>query len=84
MKRRTGEHGVPSAEESGTTTLSLRHCRPIAQRQRRLGEVVGAARVIAGSDGGLGGFAGCGALVADRVRDEPAVMHERFEALPCG
>lgn len=59
-----------------TTTNFIEHPRLIAQRLQRFVDIVGAERVIAGSDCGFGTFAGFGAVDADIVYAKLAAMRE--------
>jgi len=57
-----------------TTTNFIEHPDLIAQRLQRFVDIVGAERVIAGSDCGFGTFAGFGAVDADIVYAKLAAM----------
>jgi 5-methyltetrahydropteroyltriglutamate--homocysteine methyltransferase len=59
-----------------TTTNFIEHPELIAQRLQRFVDVVGAERVIAGSDCGFGTFAGFGAVDEDIVYAKLASMAE--------
>ena len=59
-----------------TTTNFIEHPRLVAQRLQRFVDIVGAERVIAGSDCGFGTFAGFGAVDADIVYAKLAAMRE--------
>ncbi len=59
-----------------TTTNFIEHPRLIAQRVQRFVDIVGAERVIAGSDCGFGTFAGFGAVDADIVYAKLAAMKQ--------
>jgi 5-methyltetrahydropteroyltriglutamate--homocysteine methyltransferase len=59
-----------------TTTNFIEHPEPIAQRLQRFVDIVGAERVIAGSDCGFGTFAGFGAVDEDIVYAKLASMAE--------
>lgn len=64
-----------------TTTNFIEHPELIAQRLRRFVDVVGADRVIAGSDCGFGTFAGFGAVDEDIVYAKLAAMAEGARSL---
>ena len=59
-----------------TTSNFIEHPELIAQRLQRFVDVVGAERVIAGSDCGFGTFAGFGAVDDDIVYAKLASMAE--------
>ena len=59
-----------------TTTNFIEHPELVAQRLQRFVDIVGADRVIAGSDCGFGTFAGFGAVDADIVYAKLAAMAE--------
>ena len=59
-----------------TTTNFIEHPRLVAQRLQRFVDIVGAERVIAGSDCGFGTFAGFGAVDPDIVYAKLAAMAE--------
>ena len=59
-----------------TTTNFIEHPRLVTQRLQRFVDIVGAERVIAGSDCGFGTFAGFGAVDADIVCAKLAAMRE--------
>ena len=59
-----------------TTTNFIEHPELVAQRLQRFVDVVGADRVIAGSDCGFGTFAGFGAVDEDIVYAKLAAMAE--------
>ena len=59
-----------------TTTNFIEHPELIAQRLQRFVDIVGAERVIAGSDCGFGTFAGFGAVDEDIVYAKLAAMAE--------
>jgi 5-methyltetrahydropteroyltriglutamate--homocysteine methyltransferase len=59
-----------------TTTNFIEHPQLIAQRLQRFVDVVGADRVIAGSDCGFGTFAGFGAVDADIVYAKLSAMSQ--------
>ena len=59
-----------------TTTNFIEHPRLVAQRLQRFVDIVGAERVMAGSDCGFGTFAGFGAVDADIVYAKLAAMAE--------
>ena len=59
-----------------TTTNFIEHPELVAQRLQRFVDIVGAERVIAGSDCGFGTFAGYGAVDADIVYAKLAAMAE--------
>ena len=65
---------IPGALD--TTTNFIGHPELIAQRLQRFVDVVGAERVIAGSDCGFGTFAGFGAVDEDIVYAKLASMAE--------
>ena len=65
---------IPGVLDS--TTNFVEHPRLVAQRLRRFAGIVGADRVIAGSDCGFGTFAGFGAVDADIVYAKFAAMAE--------
>jgi len=60
-----------------TTTNFVEHPELVAQRIRRFTEIVGADRVIAGSDCGFGTFAGFGAV-------DPQIAYAKLAALAEG
>lgn len=60
-----------------TTTNFVEHPRLVAQRLQRFVDIVGADRVIAGSDCGFGTFAGFGAI-------DPAIAYAKLGALAEG
>ncbi|KUJ85283.1 enterotoxin [Ruegeria marisrubri] len=60
-----------------TTTNFVEHPELVAQRLRRFTEIVGADRVIAGSDCGFGTFAGFGAV-------DPQIAYAKLAALAEG
>jgi len=60
-----------------TTTNFVEHPDLVAQRIERFVDIVGAERVIAGSDGGFGTFAGCGAV-------DPEIAYAKLAALSEG
>ena len=64
-----------------TTTNFIEHPRLVAQRLQRFVDIVGAERVIAGSDCGFGTFAGFGAVDPDIVYAKLAAMREGVELL---
>ena len=68
---------IPGALD--TTTNFIEHPKLIAQRLQRFVDVVGAERVIAGSDCGFGTFAGFGAVDDDIVYAKLAWMAEGAE-----
>ena len=59
-----------------TTTNFIEHPQLVAQRLQRFVDIVGAERVIAGSDCGFGTFAGFGAVDEDIVYAKLAAMAE--------
>ena len=59
-----------------TTSNFIEHPELVAQRLQRFVDIVGADRVIAGSDCGFGTFAGFGAVDADIVYAKLAAMAE--------
>ncbi len=59
-----------------TTTNFIEHPRLVAQRLQRFVDLVGAERVLAGSDCGFGTFAGFGAVDEDIVYAKLAAMDE--------
>jgi 5-methyltetrahydropteroyltriglutamate--homocysteine methyltransferase len=59
-----------------TTTNFIEHPMLVAQRLQRFADIVGADRVIAGSDCGFGTFAGFGAVDADIVYAKLSAMAE--------
>ncbi len=59
-----------------TTTNFVEHPETVAQRLRRFVEIVGAERVIAGSDCGFGTFAGYGAVDPDIAYAKLAALAE--------
>ena len=59
-----------------TTTNFIEHPRLIAQRVQRFVDIVGAGRVIAGSDCGFGTFAGFGAVDEEIVYAKLAALRE--------
>ncbi len=59
-----------------TTTNFIEHPRLVAQRLQRFVDIVGAERVMAGSDCGFGTFAGFGAVDAEIVYAKLAAMAE--------
>ena len=59
-----------------TTTNFIEHPRLVAQRLQRFVDIVGADRVMAGSDCGFGTFAGFGAVDEDIVYAKLAAMAE--------
>ncbi len=63
---------IPGVLDS--TTNFIEHPRLVAQRIRRYADIVGADRVIAGTDCGFGTFAGFGAVDADIVYAKFAAM----------
>ena len=65
---------IPGVLDS--TTNFVEHPRLVAQRLRRFAGIVGADRVIAGTDCGFGTFAGFGAVDADIVYAKFAAMAE--------
>ena len=65
---------IPGVLDS--TTNFIEHPRLVAQRLRRYAGIVGADRVIAGTDCGFGTFAGFGAVDADIVYAKFAAMAE--------
>ena len=65
---------IPGVLDS--TTNFIEHPRLVAQRLRRYAGIVGADRVIAGTDCGFGTFAGFGAVDADIVYAKFAAMVE--------
>ncbi len=65
---------IPGVIDS--TTNFIEHPRLVAQRLERFTGIVGADRVIAGSDCGFGTFAGFGAVDADIVYAKLAAMAE--------
>ena len=67
-----------------TTTNFIEHPRLIAQRLQRFVDIVGAERVMAGSDCGFGTFAGFGAVDADIVYAKLAAMVEGAAMLAGG
>ncbi|MEM9425680.1 MAG: cobalamin-independent methionine synthase II family protein [Pseudomonadota bacterium] len=60
-----------------TTTNFVEHPELVAQRIERFVDIVGAERVIAGSDCGFGTFAGFGAV-------DPDIAYAKLEALSAG
>ena len=60
-----------------TTTNFIEHPEVVAQRVSRFADIVGADRVIAGSDCGFGTFAGYGAI-------DPAIAYAKLAALSEG
>lgn len=60
-----------------TTTNFIEHPEVVAQRVERFAEIVGADRVIAGSDCGFGTFAGYGAV-------DPSIAYAKLAALSEG
>jgi len=60
-----------------TTTNFVEHPELIAQRLQRFVDILGAERVIAGSDCGFGTFAGFGAV-------DPDIAYAKLEALAAG
>lgn len=64
-----------------TTTNFIEHPRLVAQRVQRFIDIVGAERVIAGSDCGFGTFAGFGAVDADIVYAKLSSMREGVDQL---
>ncbi|RED11377.1 cobalamin-independent methionine synthase II family protein [Pontivivens insulae] len=60
-----------------TTTNFVEHPEVVAQRLERFGDIVGADRVIAGSDCGFGTFAGFGAV-------DPEIAFAKLESLAKG
>ena len=60
-----------------TTTNFVEHPELVAQRLERFVEIVGADRVIAGSDCGFGTFAGFGAV-------DPEIAYAKLDALSAG
>ena len=60
-----------------TTTNFVEHTELVRQRIERFTDIVGADRVIAGSDCGFGTFAGFGAV-------DPAIAYEKLRALAEG
>lgn len=60
-----------------TTTNFVEHPQVVAQRLERFTEIVGADRVIAGSDCGFGTFAGFGAV-------DPDIAYAKLNALSTG
>lgn len=60
-----------------TTTNFVEHPRLVAQRLQRFVDIVGADRVVAGSDCGFGTFAGFGAI-------DPAIAYAKLAALSEG
>ena len=65
---------IPGVLDS--TSNFIEHPRLVAQRLRRFAGIVGADRVIAGTDCGFGTFAGFGAVDADIVYAKFAAMAE--------
>ena len=65
---------IPGVIDS--TTNFVEHPRLVAQRLRRFVDIVGAERVLAGSDCGFGTFAGYGVVDADIVYAKFAAMAE--------
>jgi 5-methyltetrahydropteroyltriglutamate--homocysteine methyltransferase len=63
---------IPGVLDS--TTNFIEHPRLVAQRIQRYADIVGADRVIAGTDCGFGTFAGFGAVDADIVYAKFAAM----------
>jgi 5-methyltetrahydropteroyltriglutamate--homocysteine methyltransferase len=59
-----------------TTTNFIEHPMLVAQRLQRFASIVGADRVVAGSDCGFGTFAGFGAVDADIVYAKLSAMAE--------
>ena len=59
-----------------TTTNFVEHPELVAQRLQRFVDIVGADRVIAGSDCGFGTFAGFGAVDPDIAYAKLAAMAE--------
>ena len=64
-----------------TTTNFIEHPRLVAQRLQRFVDIVGADRVIAGSDCGFGTFAGFGAVDADIVDAKLKAMREGVDMM---
>ena len=60
-----------------TTTNFVEHPELVAQRVERFVNIVGAERVIAGSDCGFGTFAGFGSV-------DPEIAYAKLEALARG
>ena len=60
-----------------TTTNFIEHPRLVAQRLQRFVDIVGAERVIAGSDCGFGTFAGFGAV-------DPGIVYAKLAAMAEG
>jgi 5-methyltetrahydropteroyltriglutamate--homocysteine methyltransferase len=60
-----------------TTTNFVEHPELVAQRVGRFVDIVGAERVIAGTDCGFGTFAGFGAV-------DPDIAYAKLEALAAG
>jgi 5-methyltetrahydropteroyltriglutamate--homocysteine methyltransferase len=60
-----------------TTTNFVEHPELVAERIRKFTNIVGADRVIAGSDCGFGTFAGFGAV-------DPDIAYAKLEALSAG
>ena len=65
---------IPGAVD--TTTNFVEHPETVAQRLRRFVQIVGAERVIAGSDCGFGTFAGYGAVDPDIAYAKLAALAE--------
>ena len=76
MKRQIPDHKVLIPGVLDTTTNFIEHPELIAQRLQRFVDIVGAERVIAGSDCGFGTFAGFGAVDEDIVYAKLAAMAE--------
>ena len=75
---------IPGVLDS--TSNFIEHPRLVAQRLHRFAGIVGADRVIAGTDCGFGTFAGFGAVDADIVYAKFAAMAEgaRLASAPAG
>jgi 5-methyltetrahydropteroyltriglutamate--homocysteine methyltransferase len=76
MRRQIPDDKVLIPGVLDTTTNFIEHPELIAQRLERFVHIVGAERVIAGSDCGFGTFAGFGAVDADIVYAKLAAMRE--------
>ena len=66
---------IPGVIDS--TTNFIEHPRLVAQRLERFVDIVGRARVYAGSDCGFGTFAGFGAV-------DPEIAYAKLESLSIG
>ena len=64
-----------------TTTNFVEHPELVAQRLKRFVDIVGAERVIAGSDCGFGTFAGFGAVEAEICWAKLSMLKEGIKLL---